>query len=52
MTEVLPALKGIATVKRASTSAGLVGPDGTRFPNSGGLHVYMAITDGAIPRGR
>ncbi len=45
---ILPALKGIARLRRASTSAGLYRQDtGTRVPGSNGLHVYLGIKDAA-----
>ena len=52
MLDVLPALKNAARVERKSTSAGIYNSaTGEKFPDSGGLHVYIAAKDGAdIPR--
>jgi hypothetical protein len=52
MKSVLPALGGVATVTRRSTSAGLSRSDtGKELPGSDGLHVYLLVQDGAdIPR--
>jgi hypothetical protein len=52
MKSVLPALAGVATVTRRSTSAGLFRSDtGIQLPGSDGLHVYPLVQDGAdIPR--
>jgi hypothetical protein len=49
---VLPALKNVSRVTRASTSAGLRRADtGESLPASGGLHVYVAVQDGEdVPR--
>jgi hypothetical protein len=45
---VLPALATVARVTRLSTSAGLIRTDtGEALPPSGGLHVYVAVKDGA-----
>lgn len=45
---VLHAISGAGRLKRASTSAGLYRSDtGERFASSGGLHLYLAIRDGA-----
>jgi hypothetical protein len=42
-----PALDGIAHVTRRSTSAGLYRTDtGEKFPEFGGLHVFLAVQDG------
>jgi|SRR5215813_2271133 len=53
LVSVLPALEQAPRVMRASTSAGLFydSPELVRFPHSGGMHVYVAVQDGAdIPR--
>jgi hypothetical protein len=43
---VLPELKDTGYVERASTSAGLFRTDtGQRFPDSGGIHLYLQIED-------
>jgi hypothetical protein len=45
---VLPHLRDIARVSRASTSAGLYrGDTGERLPGSDGAHLYLAIRDGS-----
>ncbi|ARJ65141.1 hypothetical protein WV31_05440 [Magnetospirillum sp. ME-1] len=45
---VFPALAAAGTVQRASTSSGLIRTaDGHRFPDSGGVHVYLALRDGS-----
>jgi hypothetical protein len=45
---VLPALKDVARITRASTSAGLSRTDtGEKLAGSNGLHVYLAVRDGA-----
>jgi hypothetical protein len=47
MIAMLPQLETAARVTRISTSAGLYRLDtGERFPDSGGLHVYLEIRDG------
>jgi hypothetical protein len=47
LVSILPALKNVARVTRPSTSAGLHRLDtGERFPDSGGLHVYLEVRDG------
>jgi hypothetical protein len=47
-----PGLKLAGSVERASTSAGISNNEtGERFAGSGGLHIYIAVTDAAdIPR--
>jgi hypothetical protein len=49
---VLPALKTVARVERASTSSGLRNRDtGETIPGSGGLHIVIPVLDAAdIPR--
>jgi hypothetical protein len=49
LVSVLPALERAPRVMRASTSAGLFyeTPELVRFPHSGGMHVYVAVKDGA-----
>ncbi len=45
---VLPELAKATTVTRASTSTGIWRTDtGERFPDSGGLHVFLLVRDGA-----
>jgi hypothetical protein len=45
---VLPELKGVARLTRRSTSTGLLRADtGAALPGSNGLHVYVAVRDGA-----
>jgi len=45
---VLPILDDVARVGRRSTSAGLSRADtGAAVPGSDGLHVYVAVKDGA-----
>jgi hypothetical protein len=45
---VMPALRGVAHVTRRSTSAGLSRSDtGENLPGSDGLHIYIAVQDGA-----
>ncbi len=46
LVEALPFLKDVERVERASTSAGLIGPNGQRFAGSGGVHFYLLIHDG------
>src|SRR5262249_3643463 len=50
--EVLPELKTVARVERASTSSGLRNKEtGEIFPSSGGLHIVVPVRDAAdIPR--
>lgn len=45
--QLVPALKGLATVSRASTSAGLITPDGDTHAGSSGRHIYAVVEDGA-----
>ena len=48
LVSVIPALGSAGHLLRLSTSAGLCRTDtGATFPGSGGLHGYVAITDGA-----
>jgi hypothetical protein len=43
---ILPELATTAQLKRASTSAGLYRTDtGQQFPGSGGIHLYLAVTN-------
>ena len=45
---VLPVIANVARVERKSTSAGLFRSDtGEKLPNSGGMHVFLAVRDGA-----
>jgi hypothetical protein len=45
---VFPALRDVARVERASTSTGIANTaTGERYPNTGGLHIYLPIRDGA-----
>jgi hypothetical protein len=45
---VIPAMAGAARVLRRSTSAGLYRTDtGEKFPSSNGMHVFLAVRDGA-----
>jgi hypothetical protein len=47
LASIVPAMANIASVDRASTSAGLYNElTGQRFSGSGGLHVYIVIKDG------
>jgi hypothetical protein len=50
--EVLPVLKTVARVERASTSSGLRNSKtGEEFPGSGGMHIALPVRDAAdIPR--
>ena len=52
LTSIMPELAKAARIERASTSAGLTNTaTGARFPDSGGLHFYLHVTDAAdIPR--
>jgi hypothetical protein len=46
--EVLPELRGASYMRRRSTSAGLLRTDtGEKLPGSKGLHIYVAVKDGA-----
>jgi hypothetical protein len=45
---VLPKLKNVARLERASTSSGIFDSlSGEKFPDSGGRHIYLAVKDGA-----
>jgi hypothetical protein len=47
LVSVVPALDRAARITRASTSAGLSSTKtGEKFPDSGGLHIYVAVKDG------
>jgi len=48
LVSIMPALAAVARVERSSTSAGLFDSrTGRDFPGSGGMHVYLLISDGA-----
>lgn len=50
--QATPELKNVARVIRPSTSSGISRSDtGQQFPSSGGVHVYLLVSDGSdIPR--